>query len=45
LHPTLRRYSEEAVGVNVQATAKKSGLKMTFPWPKTPESFAMVLID
>ena len=45
IHPTLRRYSEEAVGVNVQATAKKTGLKLTYPWPKTPESFAMVLID
>ena len=45
VHPTLRRYSEEAVGVNVQATAKKAGIKMTFPSTKSPESFAMVLID
>ncbi len=44
-HPTQMRYSEEAVGVNVQATAKNAGIKMTFPWPKTPESFAMVLIE
>ncbi len=29
-HPTQMRYSEEAVGVNVQATAKKAGVKMTF---------------
>jgi predicted metal-binding protein len=45
IHPNQRRYSEEAVGVNVQATAEKAGIKMTFPWPKVPESFAMVLID
>ncbi len=44
VHPTLRRYSEEAVGVNVQATARKAGIKLTFPSLK-PESFAMVLID
>ncbi len=44
VHPTLRRYSEEAVGVNVLATARKAGIKMTFPSSK-PESFAMVLID
>jgi predicted metal-binding protein len=44
-HPTQMRYSEEAVGVNVQATAKKAGVKMTFPLAKTPESFATVLID
>jgi len=45
VHPTLRRYSEEAVGVNVQATARKAGIKMTFPSPKTPESFALILVD
>jgi len=28
-------YSEEAVGVNVQATAKNAGIKFTFPFEKT----------
>jgi predicted metal-binding protein len=45
VHPTEARYSEEGVGVNVQATAKNAGIKFTFPFEKTPESFALLLID
>jgi predicted metal-binding protein len=43
--PTKARYSEEALGVNVQATAKNAGIKVTFPFKKNPESFALLLID
>lgn len=43
-HPTKARYSEEAVGVNVQATAKKAGLIFTYPFKDNPESFALLLI-
>lgn len=45
VHPTQARYSEEGLGVNVQATAKNAGIKFTFPFQKTPETFAMLLID
>jgi len=45
VYPTKARYSEEAVGVNVQATAKNAGIKFTIPFEKNPESFALLLID
>ncbi|MGA3290955.1 MAG: DUF2284 domain-containing protein [Candidatus Bathyarchaeia archaeon] len=45
IHPAMKRYSEEAVGVNVKATAEKAGLKFTLPFEKTPETFALLLID
>jgi predicted metal-binding protein len=44
-HPTKARYSEDAVGVNVKATAKNAGISVSFPFEKNPESFALVLID
>jgi predicted metal-binding protein len=44
-HPELARYSEDAVGVNVKKTAKNAGIKVVFPFPKNPESFALLLID
>jgi predicted metal-binding protein len=45
VNPTRARYSEDAVGVNVKATAKNAGISVTFPFEKNPESFALVLID
>jgi predicted metal-binding protein len=45
VHPTMRRYPEEGVGVNVKATAEKAGLKFTLPFDKNPETFALLLID
>jgi predicted metal-binding protein len=45
VYPTKARYSEEAVGVNVQATAKNASIKFTIPFEKNPESFALLLID
>jgi predicted metal-binding protein len=44
-HPTMARYSEDAVGVNVKKTAKNAGITVTFPFEKNPESFALLLID
>lgn len=44
-HPELARYSEDALGVNVRKTAKNAGIEYTFPFPKNPESFALLLID
>ena len=45
VHPEKRRFSEEAVGVNVKATAEKAGIKFTLPFNKSPETFALLLID
>lgn len=45
LHPELRRYSEEGLGVNVKATAERAGIKFTFPFEKVPETYALLLID
>jgi predicted metal-binding protein len=45
VYPTKARYSEEAVGVNVKATAKNAGIKIKFPFDKNPASFALILID
>jgi predicted metal-binding protein len=45
VHPTMARYSEDAVGVNVKKTAKNAGISVTFPFEKNPESFVLLLID
>ena len=45
IHPTMKRYSEEGVGVNVKATAEKAGISFTLPFKKNPETFALLLID
>jgi predicted metal-binding protein len=45
IHPTMKRYSEEGVGVNVKATAEKAGFKFTLPFKNNPETFALLLID
>jgi predicted metal-binding protein len=45
IHPDMARYSEDAVGVNVKKTAQNAGIAYIFPFPKNPESFALILID
>jgi predicted metal-binding protein len=45
IHPTMARYSEDAVGVNVRKTARNAGIEVSFPFEKNPESFALLLID
>jgi predicted metal-binding protein len=45
VYPERARYSEEAVDVNVQATAKNIGIETKFPFDKNPASFALALID
>jgi predicted metal-binding protein len=45
IHPTMKRFSEEGVGVNVKATAENAGIKFTLPFDKNPETFALLLID
>jgi predicted metal-binding protein len=44
-HPELARWSEDAIGVNVRKTAAKAGIKFAWPIDKSPESFALLLID
>jgi len=45
VHPELARMSEDAMGVNVRKTAKNANIEYVFPFPKNPESFALLLID
>jgi len=45
VNPTMARYSEDAVGVNVKKTAQNAGIPVKFPFEKNPESFALLLID
>jgi len=45
LHPDMARFSEEAVGVNVHATATNAGIEMTVPFGKNLASYALLLID
>jgi predicted metal-binding protein len=45
IHPEMARPSEDAVGVNVKKTANNAGIEFVFPFPKNPESFALLLID
>jgi predicted metal-binding protein len=45
VNPTMKRFSEEGVGVNVKATAEKAGIEFTLPFEKNPETFALLLID
>jgi len=45
VHPNLARWSEDAVGVNIKKTAANAEIEVTFPFAKTPESFALLLID
>ncbi len=44
-HPTMARYPEHALGVNVKKTLKKIGMSITFPFKKHPEGIGMLLID
>ncbi len=44
-HPEMARMSEDALGVNVKKTAQNAGIEFIFPFPKNPESFALLLID
>jgi predicted metal-binding protein len=44
-HPELARISEDAIGVNVKKTAKNAGIEFNFPFTKSADSFALLLID
>jgi predicted metal-binding protein len=45
IHPTMARYAEHVVGVNVEKTADKAGMTIHFPFVEKPDRFALLLID
>jgi predicted metal-binding protein len=45
IHPSMARYSEHALGVNVKKTLRNIGMSITFPFEKHPEGIGMLLID
>jgi len=44
-HPTVMRYPEHAVGINMIKTAKKAGSSVKFPIRGRPEPTGLLLID
>ena len=44
-HPTMARYPEHALGVNVKKTLKNAGMSIRFPFERHPEGVGMLLID
>ncbi|MCJ7704949.1 MAG: DUF2284 domain-containing protein [Desulfobacterales bacterium] len=44
-HPTMARYPEHALGVNVKKTLKNVGMSIKFPFEKHPEGIGILLID
>jgi len=44
-HPTMARYAEHALGVNVKKTLMNAGMSIKFPFEKHPEGIGMLLID
>jgi len=45
VHPTMARYPEHAVGVNMKKTAEKAGMTITFPFQNKPDPIVLLLID
>jgi predicted metal-binding protein len=44
-HPTMMRYPEHAVGINMIKTAKNAGSSVSFPVKGKPEATGLLLID
>jgi predicted metal-binding protein len=44
-HPTMARFSEHALGVNVRKTLRNIGMSVKFPFEKKPEGIGMLLIE
>jgi predicted metal-binding protein len=43
-HPTMARYPEHALGVNVKKTLKNARMSIKFPFERHPEGIGMLLI-
>lgn len=44
-HPSMARYPEHALGVNVKKTLKNANMSIRFPFEKNPEGIGILLID
>lgn len=44
-HPSMARYPEHALGVNVKKTLKNANMSIRFPFEKKPEGIGILLID
>lgn len=44
-HPSMARYPEHALGVNVKKTLKNMGMAIKFPFEKSPEGVGILLIE
>ncbi len=45
LHPSMLRYPEHALGVNIKKTVEKVGMKISFPFQRKPDPIVLLLID
>ncbi len=45
VHPSMARYPEHALGVNVKKTLNNIGMSIAFPFEKHPEGIGTLLID
>ena len=45
IYPTMTRFPEHAVGVNMKKTIEKAGMTISFPFEKVPDPIALLLID
>jgi len=44
-HPTMARYPEHALGVNVKKTLNNVGMSVNFPFERHPDGIGMLLIE
>jgi len=45
IHPTLKRFAPEALGINVMKTTEYAGMPISWPAAQNPERIAVLLID
>jgi predicted metal-binding protein len=45
IHPTMKRFAPEALGINVMKTSENAGMPISCPAPENPERIAILLID
>ncbi len=44
-YPTMARYPEHAVGINIKKTVKNAGMSISFPFEVKPDPIVLLLID
>ena len=45
IHPTMKRFAPEALGINVMKTSENAGMPISCPAAQNPERIAILLID